>query len=36
MDVLPLQSKAVVAMAAFAGLREGEIRGLDWTDYDGA
>jgi integrase len=34
MDMLPLQPKAVVAVAAYAGLREGEIRGLDWTDYD--
>jgi integrase len=33
MDVLPLQPKAAVAVAAFAGLREGEIRGLDWVDY---
>ena len=34
MDMLPLQPKAVVAVAAYAGLREGEVRGLDWTDYD--
>jgi integrase len=34
LDVLPLQPKAAVAVAAFAGLREGEIVGLDWTDYD--
>lgn len=26
--------KTVVAVAAYAGLREGEIRGLDWTEYD--
>lgn len=35
LDVLPLFPKAVVATAAFAGLREGELRGLEWPDYTG-
>jgi integrase len=35
LDVLPLLPKAVVATASFAGLREGELRGLEWTDYTG-
>jgi integrase len=35
LDVLPLLPKAVIATAAFAGLREGELRGLEWTDYTG-
>lgn len=34
LDSLPLLPKAVVATAAFAGLREGELKGLDWTDYE--
>ena len=34
LDSLPLLPKAAVATAAFAGLREGELRGLDWTDYE--
>jgi len=29
-------ARTVVAVAAFTGLRESEIRGLQWTDYDGA
>lgn len=29
-------ARTVVALAAFTGLRESEIRGLQWTDYDGA
>jgi integrase len=33
--LLPEPAKTVFAVAAFAGLREGEIRGLDWLDYDG-
>lgn len=33
LDVLPLLPKAVIATASFAGLREGELRGLEWTDY---
>jgi integrase len=28
-----LSEPAVTATAAFAGLRKGELRGLDWTDY---
>lgn len=35
LDVLPLLPKAVIATASFAGLREGELRGLEWTDYKG-
>jgi integrase len=35
LEVLPLLPKAVVATAAFAGLREGELRGLEWPDYTG-
>jgi integrase len=35
LDALPLLPKAVVATAAFAGLREGELRGLEWPDYAG-
>jgi integrase len=33
---LPEPAATVVATAAFAGLRYGELRGLDWRDYDGA
>jgi integrase len=35
LEFLPLLPKAVVATAAYAGLREGELRGLEWTDYAG-
>lgn len=35
LDVLPLLPKAVIATASFAGLREGELRGLEWPDYTG-
>ena len=35
LDILPLLPKAVVATASFAGLREGELRGLEWPDYKG-
>lgn len=35
LNVLPLLPKAVVATASFAGLREGELRGLEWQDYTG-
>lgn len=35
LDILPLLPKAVIAAAAFAGLREGELRGLEWPDYKG-
>jgi integrase len=33
--VLPDPAKTIVAIAAFAGLRLGELRGLSWDDYDG-
>jgi len=29
------QTKAALATAAFGGLRESEITGLHWSDYDG-
>jgi integrase len=32
---LPKPASTVIALAAFTGLREGEIRGLQWRDYDG-
>ena len=35
LDQLPLLVKSLVATAAFAGLRLGELRGLEWTDYTG-
>jgi integrase len=35
LDRLPLLAKSLVATAAFAGLRLGELRGLEWTDYNG-
>ncbi len=35
LNVLPLLPKAVIATASFAGLREGELRGLEWPDYAG-
>jgi integrase len=35
LDRLPLLEKSLVATAAFAGLRQGELRGLEWTDYTG-
>ena len=35
LDVLPLLPKAVTATASFSGLREGELRGLEWPDYTG-
>jgi integrase len=35
LEFLPLLPKAAVATAAFAGLREGELRGLEWEDYAG-
>ena len=35
LEFLPLLPKAVVATAAFAGLRCGELRGLEWTDFSG-
>jgi integrase len=33
LETLPLLPQAVVATASFAGLREGELRGLEWPDY---
>lgn len=35
LGVLPEPAKTAFAVAAFAGLRQGEIRGLDWLDYNG-
>jgi hypothetical protein len=35
LDALPQPCSAVVAIAAFAGLRKGELRGLRPEDYDG-
>jgi integrase len=35
LSVLPLLSKAAIATASFAGLREGELRGLEWPDFAG-
>jgi integrase len=35
LEVLPLLPRAVVGTASFAGLREGELRGLEWPDYTG-
>jgi integrase len=35
LEFLPLLPKTVVATAAFAGLRRGELLGLEWTDYSG-
>jgi integrase len=35
LERLPEPSRTVVSVAAFAGLRESEIRGLRWGDYDG-
>ena len=34
-EFLPILAKAIIATAAFAGLRRGELRGLEWTDYSG-
>jgi integrase len=35
LNVLPLLPKATVATASFVGLREGELRGVEWQDYSG-
>ena len=35
LERLPEPARAVVAVAAFSGLRESEIRGLRWEDFDG-
>lgn len=34
LSILPEPARTVVAVAGFTGLREGEIRGLRWEDYD--
>ena len=36
LDRLPLLAKSLVATAAFAGLRHGELRGFEWTAYTGS
>jgi integrase len=36
LEVLPQPSKGVIAVAAFAGLRKGELRSLRPEDYDGS
>jgi integrase len=33
--LLPDPARTIVAVAAFAGLRRSEIRGLEWQDYSG-
>ncbi len=33
--LLPDPARTIVAVAAFLGLRRGEIRGLEWSDYTG-
>lgn len=35
LKVLPVLAKSLVATAAFAGLRRGELCGLEWSDYTG-
>src|SRR5260370_42099838 len=35
LDRLPLLEKSLVATDDLAGLRQGELRGLEWTDYTG-
>jgi integrase len=35
LQILPLLPKAAVAIASLAGLREGELCGLEWPDYKG-
>jgi integrase len=35
LKVLPLLARSLIATAAFAGLRRGELRGLEWSDYTG-
>lgn len=35
LEQVPEPARTVIAVAAFAGLRESEIRGLKWSDYDG-
>lgn len=36
LSILPEPAATIVAVAAYAGLREGEIEGLEWEDYSGA
>jgi integrase len=36
LKVLPEPASTIVAVAGFAGVREGELRGLLWENYDGA
>lgn len=33
--IIPEPAATICAVAAFAGLRRSELRGLEWTDYDG-
>jgi len=33
--LMPEPSRTVIAIAGFAGLRRGEIEGLEWSSYDG-
>jgi integrase len=35
LELLPEPARTVVAVAAFTGLRSGEIRGLRWKDFNG-
>jgi integrase len=35
LEALPEPERTIVAVAFYAGLRRGEIRGLDWADYKG-
>jgi len=35
LDALPLLPKAAIATASFVGLRAGELRGVEWPDYNG-
>jgi integrase len=35
-EILPQPARAIVAVAGFAGLRKGELRGLKPEDYDGS
>lgn len=34
LEILPEPASTIVAVAGFAGLREGEVRGLIWENYD--
>lgn len=35
LNVLPEPAATIVAVAAFTGVRKGELRGLLWENYDG-